>query len=64
MEGRREDVKTYPSPFFYAVSPPCEVDGLSQIWSLPGICQNGRSAVIRSQAFMSTWPFFTIQRRC
>ena len=32
MKGRHEDVETYP------VSQPCEVDGLSQIWPLPGIC--------------------------
>ena len=32
MEGRREDVDTSPSLFSSAVSPPCQVDGLSQIW--------------------------------
>ena len=36
MEGRRKDVDTSRSPFSYAVSPPREVDGLSQIWPLPG----------------------------
>ena len=38
MEGRREDVETSPSPLSSAVSPPREVDGLPQIWSLSGIC--------------------------
>ena len=33
-----EDVETSPCPFSYAVSPPREVDDLSQIWPLPGIC--------------------------
>ena len=37
MEGRREDVGTTPFfPFFSAVSAPREVDGLSQMWPLPG----------------------------
>ena len=38
MEGRREDVETSPSLFPSAVSPRREVDGLSQIWPLPGVC--------------------------
>ena len=38
MERRREDVETSPSPFSSAVSPPREVDDLSQICPLPGIC--------------------------
>ena len=42
MEGRREGVVTSPSPFSSAVSPPCQVDGLSQIWSLPGICYGAK----------------------
>ena len=42
MEGRREDVETSPSPFSSAVSPPREVDGLSQIWPLPGICYGAK----------------------
>ena len=35
---RREDVETSHSLFSSAVSPPREVDGLSQIVPLPGIC--------------------------
>ena len=31
MEGSPEDVETSPSPFSSAVSPPREVDALSQI---------------------------------
>ena len=62
MEGSREDVETSPSPFSSAVSPPREVDGVSQIWSLPGTyilgCQSERSADICSRVFMSIWPFF------
>ena len=42
MEGRHEDVETSPSPFFYAISPPREVDGLSQIWQLTGICYGAK----------------------
>ena len=42
MQGRREDVETSPSPFSSAVSPPREVGGLSQIWSLPGICYGAK----------------------
>ena len=42
MEGRRGDVETCPSPFSSAVSPPREVDGLSQIWPLPGICYGAK----------------------
>jgi len=38
MEGRREHVETSPSPFSSAVSPPREVDCLSLIWPLRGIC--------------------------
>ena len=38
MEGRREDVETSPSPFSSAISTTREVDGLSEIWLLPGIC--------------------------
>ena len=38
MERRRDDVDTSPSPFTSAVSPPCEVDGLSQMWPLPNVC--------------------------
>ena len=38
MEGRREDVEISPSPFSSAVFPPREVDGLCQLWPLPGIC--------------------------
>ena len=38
MEGRCEDVETSPSPFSSVVSPPHEVDSLSQIWPMPGIC--------------------------
>ena len=37
MEGRCEDVETSPSPFSHVVSPPREVNGLSQIWPLSGI---------------------------
>ena len=37
MERRREHVETSPSLSPSAVSPPREVDGLSQIWPLPGI---------------------------
>ena len=47
--------------FLYAVSPPREVDGLSQIWPLPGIwfgAKVDRSAAIRSQALMSICLFF------
>ena len=49
MEGRREDVEISPSPFFSVVSPPREIDSLSQTWPLPGMLrrQNGRSAAIR-----------------
>ena len=42
MEGRREDVQTSPSPFSSAVSPSSEVEGLSQIWPLPGICYGAK----------------------
>ena len=42
MEGRREYVETSPSPFSSAVSPPHEVDDLSQIWLLPGICYSAK----------------------
>ena len=42
MEGRREDVDTSPYPFSSTVSPPREVDGLSQIWPLPGICYGAK----------------------
>ena len=38
MEGRREDVETSPSPFSSAVSPPHEVNVLSHIWPLSGVC--------------------------
>ena len=38
MEGRRDDVETSPSLFSSAISPPREVDRLSQIWPLTGIC--------------------------
>ena len=31
MEGRRGDVETFPTTFSSVVSPPHEVDGLSQI---------------------------------
>ena len=55
MEGRREDVETYHSP---SVSPHREVDDFSQMYPLPDICQSGRSAIVRSQALMSIWPFF------
>ena len=62
MEGRREDGETSPSLLYSAVSPPREVDGLSQIWPLPGIiCYGAKvdgSAAISSQALMSIWPFF------
>ena len=44
MERRREDVETSPFPFSSAVSPPREVDDLSQILR----CQSGRSAAISS----------------
>ena len=37
MERRREDVKTSPSSFSSAVSPPREVDGLLQIWPFLGV---------------------------
>ena len=42
MEGRREIVETTPCLFPSAVSPPREVDGLSQIWPLPGICYGAK----------------------
>ena len=38
MEGTREYVETTPSPFTSAISPPREVDDLSRIWPLPGLC--------------------------
>ena len=37
MEGRREDIETFPSPFSSAVSPPLQVVGLSQIGPLLGV---------------------------
>ena len=37
MEGRCDDVETSPSFFSSAVSPPPEIDSLSQILPLPGI---------------------------
>ena len=60
MEGRRGDVETSPSLFSSAVSPPREMDGLSQMWPFPGVLrrQSGRSADISSQALMSIWPSF------
>ena len=50
MKGRRDDVDTSPSPFSSLVSLPPEVDGLSQIWSLPGICY-GAKWTVRSHTF-------------
>ena len=38
MEGRREDIETFPSPFSSDVSPPRDVDGVAQICRLPGLC--------------------------
>ena len=34
MEGRREDVETFPCHFSSAVSSPHDVESLSQVWSL------------------------------
>ena len=42
MEGAHEDVETSHFPFSSAVSPPHEVDGLSQIWPLPRICYGAK----------------------
>ena len=39
MEGRREDISL---SFLLCVSQPREVDGLSQFWSLPGICYGAK----------------------
>ena len=38
MEGRREDIETSPSHFSSVVSPSRDVDGLSRMWPLPGVC--------------------------
>jgi len=37
MEGRRGEVETSPCHSFYTVSLSREVDGLFQIWQLPGV---------------------------
>ena len=37
MEGRRGDVEISPSHFSSDESAPREVDGLSQMWPLPGV---------------------------
>ena len=42
MEGRHEDVEICSSPFSSAFSPPREVDGLSHIWPLPGVCYGAK----------------------
>ena len=52
MEERHEDVETSPSPFSYTVSRPREVDGLSQIWQLPGICYGAK--VYGPQTYIQT----------
>ena len=38
MEGRRENIETFPSPFSSDVSPPRDVDGLAQSCRLSGLC--------------------------
>ena len=42
MERRREYIETSPSLFSSAVSQPREVDGLPQIWPLPGVCYGAK----------------------
>ena len=42
MEGRRGDVEIYPSHLSSDESPPREVDGLSQMWPLSGVCSGAK----------------------
>ena len=42
MERRRNNIETSPSPFPSAVSPTREVDDLSQMWTLPGVCYSAK----------------------
>ena len=56
MEGRREDVETSPSPFSSAVSLPREVDGLSEIGPLLGVCHDIRVDVPQPCPYKCWWP--------
>ena len=62
MEWRRDDVEISPFACSSAFYPPRDVEGLCQVWLLPGVCYDvkvdGRS--LRSQVLRSISPFFML----